>query len=158
MKRVVLPHITTVLGLLFVYSGIFKLLYPGEAALALESLEFGHEPAKLVVTAVTIMELYLGIILCFKIDLRYGLIVATGLVFVFAVFLCYLSTLAHPPKCGCLGLTGLFRSNRHAALFGLFRNCVILWALKLSYDYHFKAPEPAGPKTPGTVSARPNTG
>jgi hypothetical protein len=47
--------------------------------------------------------------------------------------------MASPPACGCLGLTGLFNSSRHEALFGVFRNCAILWILKLSYDHHFKA-------------------
>jgi len=36
----------------------------------------------------------------------------------------------------------MFNSSKHEALFGVFRNCVILWALKLSFDHHFK-PEPA---------------
>ena|SRR5437879_2751104 len=49
----------------------------------------------------------------------------------------YLSTLAHPPSCGCLRLTGIFKSRKQEALFGLFRNCLILWSLKLAYDYYF---------------------
>jgi hypothetical protein len=35
-------------------------------------------------------------------------------------FLWYLSTLANPPSCGCLGLTGMFDSSRHDAVFGIF--------------------------------------
>jgi len=46
-----------------------------------------------------------------------------------------------PPSCGCLGLSAIFSSAKHEALFGLFRNVVILWALKLSYDYYFKKPK-----------------
>jgi len=37
-----------------------------------------------------------------------------------------------------MGLTGMFHSTKKAALFGLARNCVILWGLKLSYDYYLK--------------------
>jgi len=58
-------------------------------------------------------------------------------------YLWYLSTLADPPKCGCLGLTGMFNSSKHEALFGVFRNCVILGALKLSFDHHFKPEQTA---------------
>jgi hypothetical protein len=36
----------------------------------------------------------------------------------------------------------MFNSSKHEALFGIFRNCVILWALKLTMDYHFKPGEP----------------
>ena len=92
------------------------------------------------IIAVTIVELYLGIILFFKLDLKYGLSAATGLIFAFTVFLWYLSTLAHPPACGCMGLTGLFKSNRADALFGVGRNVVILWLLKFAYDYYCKQP------------------
>lgn len=144
--RLISKHVPTLLGILFLYSGSFKLLFPGEAVFALEALELGHNLANVAVVAVTVLELYLGVILLFKIDLKYGLSAAMGLMFAFTVFLWYLSTLANPPKCGCLGLTGLFNSNKEAALFGLFRNVLILWALKLSYDYHFKAPEAAEAK------------
>lgn len=60
-----------------------------------------------------------------------------------------------PPSCGCLGLTGIFKSRKQEALFGLFRNCLILWALKLAYDYYFPrtlvtsdAKLPSAPTTP----------
>jgi len=95
--------------------------------------------AILTILAVTIVELYLGIILVAKVDLKYGLGLTTALVFVFAVFLCYLSTLANPPSCGCMGLTAVFESNRHNAIFGLFRNCVILWLLNAGYAYYYKS-------------------
>lgn len=151
MKQMLLKQIPTLIGILFVYSGILKLLHPAEAQYAIESLEVGHSLARGIITAVTIVELYLGVILIFKIDLRYAMIVATALVFAFAVFLFYLSTLAHPPKCGCLGLTRFFESNKAEALLGLFRNCVILWSLKLSYAHLFGEPlNPSNPQT-GTV-------
>ena len=65
----------------------------------------------------------------------------------FTIYLWYLSMLANPPSCGCLGLTGIFKTNKREALVGVLRNCVILWALKLSYDYHFKPPANIAAKT-----------
>lgn len=138
----------TLVGLLFIYSGIYKLVHPGQATLALVALDFKPGWANAAITTVTMVELYLGILLLFKVDLRYGLWLATGLMFAFTVFLWYLSLLAHPPACGCMGLTGLFLSNRHNALFGIFRNCVILWLLKFGYDYYIKAPQTVPPERP----------
>ena len=45
--------------------------------------------------------------------------------------------MANPPSCGCWGQPGVFKSNKHEALFGVLRNCLILWALKWSHDRHF---------------------
>jgi hypothetical protein len=64
------------------------------------------------------------------------MILSTALVFVFTGYLFYRSTLAHPPSCGCLGLTGIFQNSRHEALLGLARNFLILWLIKWSYDRH----------------------
>ncbi len=105
--------------------------------------------ATLAVIAVTITELYLAVILLLKMDVRYGLIVAMGVMFLFSIFLWYLTTIAHPPSCGCMGLTAVFKSNKHNALLGLFRNCVILWLLKLAYDYYSDKDQ---------ASVRPRTG
>jgi len=126
-----------------------KLLYPGQATMSLETLNVPYAVAKALITGTIIAELYLGVILVRKLDLRFGLSLAMGLMFLFTGYLWYLSTLADPPKCGCLGLTGLFNSSKHEALFGLFRNCVILWALKLSFDHHFK---PSGAAQPDAVA------
>lgn len=62
-----------------------------------------------------------------------------GLMFLFVVFMWYLSMTTKPPSCGCLGLTKIFSSTKQEALFGLARNCAILWLLKWSYDYYFSA-------------------
>jgi hypothetical protein len=59
-----------------------------------------------------------------------------------------LSMLANPPSCGCMGLTQLFKSNKHNAVFGLLRNCVILWLLKGAYDYYCKSQTVLRPKGP----------
>ena len=134
--RSLAKHVPSIVGLLFVYSGVYKLLYPGQATAALLSLAVNEHLAIFTITAITIVELYLGFILVIKIDLRYAMVASMGVLFVFSVFLCYLSTLAHPPSCGCMGLTAVFKSNKHNALLGLFRNCVILWLLKVAYDYY----------------------
>lgn len=59
------------------------------------------------------------------------------LVLVFSLFLFYLSTMAAPPSCGCLGLTGAFSSGRQGARLGLARNCVILWLMRVAYNQLF---------------------
>ena len=89
--------------------------------------------AKGIVASVTSIELYLGTILLLRIDLKYGLSLSTAIMFVFTAYLFYLSTLAHPPSCGCLGLTGMFQNSRVEAISGLARNCAILWALRWTY-------------------------
>lgn len=138
-------HAPRLIGLILLYTGAFKLLHPGEATFALESLEISHLLADVAVISVTVLELYLGSLLAFKMDLKFSLGATMGLMFGFTVFLWYLSTLAHPPSCGCMGLTGMFNSTKHDALFGVFRNVVVLWVLKLAYDYHFKLRTPGAP-------------
>jgi hypothetical protein len=132
-----LRHSPVLVGLLFVYSGSYKLLLPGEATLALAALEAPLWICKLTVAAITTVELYLGAILLAKLDLKHALLSTTVLMLIFSLFLFYLSTLAHPPSCGCMGLTGVFKSSRHNALVGLFRNVLLLWLLKATYDYYF---------------------
>ncbi len=138
MIRTLPKHIPALIGVLFLYTGALKLLYPSEAVGALESLEVPFWLANALVLAVTILELYLGVLLLWKVNLKHALVMAMGLMLIFTGYLWHLSMLAHPPSCGCLGLTGLFNSNKHNALFGLFRNCLILWGLKAAYDYYFK--------------------
>ena len=102
-----------------------------------------EEPA----ASVIVLELCLGAILIQKLDLKFALIAATGLMFLFAGYLWYLSTLANPPSCGCLGLTGIFQNSRHEALLGLARNFLILWAIKWTYDGHFPSDQAAADET-----------
>jgi hypothetical protein len=142
MKNWMLKHLPTLLGLLFLWAGLYKLLYLGQVTMSLETVGLSYAWAKGLVAATIIAELYLGIILIWRLDLKFGLGAAMALMLRFTAYLWYLSTVADPPKCGCLGLTGMFNSSKHEALFGVFRNCVILWALKLTMDYHFKPGEP----------------
>src|SRR5436309_1396132 len=119
MVRNFLRYVPLVVGGLFEYAAVEKLLYPGEATLALYSLDVPLALAHVLVTAAIIVELYLGVLLIFRIDLKYSLSVSVVLMFLFTAYMWYLSTLANPPSCGCLGLTGIFKSSKHAALFGL---------------------------------------
>ena len=137
MRGYFLKCVPKIIGAIFLFAGGYKLLLPGQATMALESLDFPYGLANAIVFGVTVLEVHLGVLLICEIDLRFALVVSTAVMFVFTVYLWYLSTLAHPPSCGCLGLTGIFKSRKQEALFGLFRNCLILWALKLSYDYFF---------------------
>jgi hypothetical protein len=136
MLRILPKQVPRLVGCLFLYAAIYKLLYPGQATMGLVSLDIPYKAAALIVTATIVSELYLGVILTFHIDLQYAMTVAMGVMLLFIAYMCYLSTLASPPSCGCLGMTGIFKSNKEAALFGMFRNCVILWGLKLAYDYY----------------------
>jgi hypothetical protein len=140
MYRFIGKFAPTLIGLLFVYSGIYKLFYPGEAAYALETLKISYGLSSAAIFIVTVLEIYLGVLLLLKADLRYTLWMATGLMFAFTVFLWYLTTVVNPPTCGCFGLSGFFKNAKHAAVFGVFRNCLILWMLKAAYDYYCKAP------------------
>lgn len=125
-------------GLLFVYAAISKLMYPTPATAALESLGLRSIWADAIVFSVTGFELYLGMILLMHRDLKWGLSASMALMFLFVVFMWYLSMTSEPPSCGCLGLAKVFTSTKQEAYFGLLRNCVILWALKWSYDCYFK--------------------
>jgi hypothetical protein len=95
--------------------------------------------AKPLVVIVTGVELYLAILLILRLDLHFALPACTVTILMFTAFLWYLTTLAHPPACGCMGLTGMFGSTKHEALLGLVRNCLLLWCLKLSMDDYKRA-------------------
>ena len=118
MWRALAKYIPALVGLLFLYTGTLKLIYPSEPTGALESLEFSPGLAKWTIISATILELYLGIILLAKVDVKYGLGMATALMFVFTCYLFYLANMAHPPSCGCLGLTtGEFNSRTSRTRF-----------------------------------------
>lgn len=138
MKESVGNHFPTLLAALFLYSGGYKLMHPGDAAYALMSLDLHQWLANTTVVFVTTLELYLGLLLLAKVSFKYSLTVSTGLLLLFTGFLWYLTTMAHPPACGCLGLTGMFSSTKKAAMFGILRNCFLLWGLRFSYDYYVK--------------------
>jgi hypothetical protein len=139
MKRIVSKAVPLLVGLLFLYSGLSKLLWPGHAVMALVSFDLPLVWADWLVYALVITELYLGAMLVLRIDLRLTLSLSMGLMFCFVAFMWYLSTLANPPACGCLGLTGIFESTRHEAIFGLLRNVTLMVLLKIAYDEHLKA-------------------
>ena len=148
MKTLVAKYTPKAVGVLFLISGLYKLIFPGEATYALLSLDLPRVTAVFTVIGATALELYLAVLLLFNLDTVRALVAAAGLMFVFAVFLWYLATLAHPPACGCMGLTGMFKSTRQGALFGLARNCLVLWCLLISYHYHRLGSQQAGTSRP----------
>jgi uncharacterized membrane protein YphA (DoxX/SURF4 family) len=115
-----------IIGGVFLYAGLYKAFKPAEAVLALRSLEVTHVVAESLVFFVTVVEIHIGILLVMGINVRAASAIAVGFLLVFTVFLSYLATLAAPPGCGCPDLIGLFDSNRHKALFGIFRNVALL--------------------------------
>src|SRR5690242_2775782 len=127
-------HLPRLIGFLFLYAGVHKLFWPGQVTLALETIGFSNGLAGTVVALVLIAEIYLGTLLLTGIEARYAMGVSIALMLIFTGYMFYLSTMAHPPSCGCVGLTGIFNSSKHEAIFGLLRNCIILWLLKLSFD------------------------
>ena len=140
MLRTLVRFTPTLIGALLICAGIYKLALPGEATYALEALSLKYDLANPLVLIVTVIELYLGALLLLRIDLRFALGASTLLFFVFTCFLWYLATLAHPPSCGCLGFSSVFRSNKSNAVFGIMRNCLLLWLLKAHHDSFFKVP------------------
>ena len=136
MRASFVRYFILLLALLFLWAADYKLLYPGRATMALVSLGVSSGIAKGIVATVTVLELYLGIILIFRLDLKYGLIVASATLLIFTVYLFYLTTLATPPSCGCLGLTGIFQNSREEAVWGIARNCAILWVLTWLNNRH----------------------
>lgn len=110
----------------FLYAGVFKMLRPAAAVLALRALDLPLSSAEALTFVVTVIELQIGTLLLLGIQPYYATRAAIICLFVFLFFLLYLLTLASPPSCGCPDLVGLFSSNRKAALFGVFRNIVLI--------------------------------
>src|SRR6266705_1374127 len=101
MLRSVYKHTPAVVGLLLLFAGIYKVVYPAEAMAAVVALDVPGHWADFAVVVVTILELYVGTIILLRVDLKWGLRMATALVLSFAAFLFFLATMAHPPSCGC---------------------------------------------------------
>ena len=64
---------TNVVGLLFLYAAVSKMLYPAEATLAISSLGVKMNTASWCITALIIIELYLGALLLLKLHLVYAI-------------------------------------------------------------------------------------
>ena len=132
----------TIVGFIFLYAGIYKLITPVQAIAALTSIGFSTSISLALVCLITVIELHLGITLTTRLDLRFSLIAAITVLFTFSLFLFVLSTMANPPSCGCMGLGEIFRSSRHNAMFGLLRNCALMWLLSAGYSYYCRAAPP----------------
>jgi hypothetical protein len=120
------------LGILFLIAGSLKMLNPSEAELGLAAIGFSRFFSFVTVFAVTVTEMAIGVCLLMGINVRGILKTAGSLILLFTCYLWYLSTLANPPACGCLGLSGIFDTNRQQAFFGMVRNMMILFVIYLA--------------------------
>src|SRR5947208_361822 len=102
MIQHILMTLPRLVGLLFVYAAVSKLVYPAQAIATLGALGVPYTWANAVVFGIISIEVYLGLILLLHLDLKWGLSAAMGLMFFFVVFMWYLSTRTKPPSCGCL--------------------------------------------------------
>jgi hypothetical protein len=141
------------LGLLFLFAAAQRLLHPGPATMALESIDVPTGWARALVTMAIITEIYLGTLLVLRRDLRYALAASSALLLAFTGYLWFLTTLANPPSCGCLGLTGIFSNSRAEALLGLSRNVLLLWLIHWSQRRLF--PSIADVKVHGGTDSKP---
>src|SRR5439155_23938420 len=105
MMQFLLNHTRKLIGVMFGYAGIYKLLYPGQATMALVAVDVPYGLSNAIVLVVTMIELYLAVLLTLQIDLKYAMAVSMAIMLGFTIYLWYLSMLANPPSCGCLGLT-----------------------------------------------------
>jgi len=124
------PYLTAAL---FIWAGVSKALFPAQAVLALESLDLPRWTAETLVTIAAAVEIYLAAMLCLKQHRQVAIIGSMVCLLVFTGYLFYLSRMANPPSCGCLGLTGIFKSNKQAAIIGLLRNGVLIATLNACY-------------------------
>lgn len=119
-------------GLLFLISGIHKAWSPAEAVLGLEFIGVPRALSEWTVPFVATVELSLGTAL-FSANLHRNLLVACQvLLVVFTLYLSYLASMVDPPNCGCLGFEPAFRDARHGALFGIFRNFILICGLHIT--------------------------
>jgi uncharacterized membrane protein YphA (DoxX/SURF4 family) len=122
-----------VIGLVFLYAGTQKLFDPSHFIKSFQILKVSDQLAFDLATFVTAVELYAAaMLLCFE-RKNTGCFVAMLSLICFTVFLLYLSTLAHPPECGCGPLLEFFKSSRQNALAGIVRNLALIGLL---WYYH----------------------
>ncbi len=124
----------------FALAAVLKALFPAEAVLGLEGLQISRPMAEAIVFVITAFEAQISLnLIAYPISRTAVLSAAILLVFL-NLYLGYLITLANPPSCGCLGMIGLFKSSRHAALFGIVRNTLLIFALALHFRHYCTTP------------------
>src|SRR5690348_6146721 len=72
-------YVPTFLGLVFAWSGVYKTIHPGEATLALQALGASITVAEATILLVACLELYLAMILVFRMNLQFALRITTVL-------------------------------------------------------------------------------
>jgi len=121
-----IPLVPLLTGLLLAYAGFLKMVHPADSVLSLESLGSPRLVAELLIGTICAVELYLAFCLWLHPKDRANIMVTMCVFFLFTTYLTYLGTLADPPSCGCMGLTGVFESNKKNALVGAARNAILL--------------------------------
>ena len=116
-------------GALILWAGMHTIWQPAEVALALAVLVMNIKVSTALAICVAVIEVHVGLLLLLRRSSEGALRAGLLLLFGFTVFLWYLRNFASLPSCGCPGLHGLFSSNRQAALFGMFRNVVLILLL-----------------------------
>src|SRR2546422_5978791 len=66
MYLALIHHIPRLVGFILLWDGAYKLVNPGQATMALESLEMPYGLAKTIVSSSIIVELYLGVLLSLR--------------------------------------------------------------------------------------------
>jgi Methylamine utilisation protein MauE len=118
-----------IVGILFALSASWKLLKPREL---IESFAAHNMPSAIstpCVYSLALVEIYLAYGLCFAKNKRIAVMLGILCLAVFTLYLGYLASMAHPPKCGCGRLMELFESNRKNAIFGILRNFALIGLL-----------------------------
>lgn len=121
--------IRVIVGLLFLFSAVLKLLSPGRIT---TSLVVSGSPATLVpiiIAVVVLLEFGVGIGLIFLAEAAGTARTAIVILLVFAGYLAWISHLESPPECGCFGPLRLFKESRTNALFGIGRNLLLIVSL-----------------------------
>jgi hypothetical protein len=117
-------------GILFVLSGLWKLFKPGEL---IESFASHNLPGYLstpFVYILALIEIYVAYALFVARNKRIAVMMGIICLSVFTLYLGYLASMAHPPKCGCGRLMEIFMSNRKNAVFGILRNVTLIALLR----------------------------
>lgn len=145
------------LGALFLLTAMQKSL---DSSGVERVMEFNGLPQALIsplVSAVIVIEAFLGVVLLLRPMLRPVLLSAAALVGVYTLQLAYLASSAEAPGCACLAAWESYQSARTQNLLGVARNvCLTLPLLWIVSQLKRPAPARTPPThTSGTASASP---
>ncbi len=135
------------LGLMFLYSGITKIIEPKVFAVLIDS--YGILPEMFVYPAsflLIVMEIIAGAGLLF--DIKWSLELLTGLLFLFIGVLSYGIILGLDIDCGCFGKEEPEYKAYHGLRSALYRDIIMIAGIIYMYIWrYFKSPELISIKT-----------